>query len=509
MLRRAYLCLTATGCILLAAAASAQTDPTGAISGRVTGPSGVALGGVTVTASSPALQGTRTSVTSTNGDYIVPFLPPGEYKVAFARADFGALEKTRTLTVAETAILDAQLSLAGVAEAITVMAEASEAFGQAAPAAASYSAEAIDKLPVGRDLRGAVLLAPGTTSTGVGGGLTISGAMAFDSLYLVDGVVVGSTLLGQPRPLFVEDAIQETRTWTANISAEYGHFGGGVVNVVTRSGGNDFRGSFRTTLNNERWRALTPYEKTSVAGDPRSDEIVPTFEAALGFPILRDKLWFFAAGRAQNTSAARTLAFTNIPYQNPTDEKRYEGKLTWSLSPEHTFRGAYTGIDYKEENRSFGIVMDRASLYEIEVPEELVSLNYTGIVSPNLFVEGQYSQRKQTNVGRGSRFTDLVLGTPIFDRSRKFRLELPRQLCCLRRSAGRADPRAVSEPEYYREGLVFPLHIPARLPRPRGWPRHLRRRSADKHLAIRQRISDPGHRNHRPRRGAFSGLYPR
>ena len=78
----------------------------------------VVLGyGVTVTAFSPALQGTRTSVTSTNGDYIIPFLPPGEYRVTFARADFGALEKTRTLTVAETAILDAQLSLAGVAEA--------------------------------------------------------------------------------------------------------------------------------------------------------------------------------------------------------------------------------------------------------------------------------------------------------------------------------------------------------------------------------------------------------
>jgi outer membrane receptor for ferrienterochelin and colicin len=416
MLRRACLGLAASAYLL--AAASAQTNPTGAISGQVTDPSGLPLGGVTVTASSPALQGMRTAITSANGDYVIPFLPPGEYKVTFARAAFQTLEKTMSLKVAETATLDAQLSLAGIAESIAVVAEARNDFGQAAPAATSYQAEAIDKLPVGRDLRGAVLLAPGTTSTGPGGSLTISGAMSFESLYLVDGVVVGSTLLGQPRALFIEDAIEETTTWTANISAEYGHFGGGVVNAITKSGGNDFSGSFRTTFNNERWRALTPFEKTSVAGDPRSDEVVPTFEATLGGPIFRDRLWFFAAGRSQERPQARTLAFTNIPYENPTRERRYEGKLSFSVSAAHAFRGAYTRIDFEEENRSSLTVMDRASLYHIEVPEELLSLNYTGVLSSRLFVEGQYSHRKQTNVGRGSRFTDLVRGTIIFDRSR-------------------------------------------------------------------------------------------
>lgn len=149
MLRRAYLGLTVNACFLLAAAASAQTNPTGVISGRVTDPSGLALGGVTVTASSPALQGPRTSVTSAYGDYMIPFLPPGEYKVTFARDAFQTLERTRSLTVAETASLDAQLSLAGVAEAITVVAKARAPFGQAASATTSYQAEAIDKLPVG------------------------------------------------------------------------------------------------------------------------------------------------------------------------------------------------------------------------------------------------------------------------------------------------------------------------------------------------------------------------
>lgn len=418
MLRKAHLGLTVNACILLAAAASAQTNPTGVISGRVTEPSGLALAGVAVTASSPALQGTRTSVTSAHGDYIIPFLPPGDYTVTFAREAFRTLEKTTSLAVAETASLDAQLPLAGVAEAITVVAEARAAFGQAAPAATSYRAEAIDKLPVGRDLRGAVLLVPGTTSTGPSGSIAISGAMAFETLYLIDGAVVNSVPLAQARPLFIEDAIEETGTWTANISAEYGRFGGGVVNAITRSGGNDFGGSFRTTFNHERWRALTPFEKTSLAGDPRGDDLIPTFEATLGGPIFRDKLWFFAAGRAQETPSAKTLAFTNIPYENRTEELRYEAKLTGYLNPAHTFRGAYTRIDADEQNRSVQVVMDRASLYDIEVPEELVLLNYTGVLTSRLFLEGQYSRREQDNVGEGSRFTDLVRGTPILDRSR-------------------------------------------------------------------------------------------
>jgi hypothetical protein len=419
MLLQTHPALTVCACILLAASAAAQTNPTGVISGRVTDASSLALEGVSVTASSAALQGTRTSVTSAHGDYMIPFLPPGDYKVTFARDGFQTLEVSRSLAVAETASLDAELSLAGVAETVTVVAEGREAFGQEAPAATTYRAGAIDKLPVGRDLRGAALMAPAVTSTGPAASLTIAGAMSFENLYLVDGVVANNVSVGrEPRPLFIEDAIEETRTWTANISAEYGRFGGGVVNAVTKSGGNDFSGSLRATLNNERWRALTPFEKASVADDPRSNETNPTWEATLGGPIFRDKLWFFGAGRLQDRTATRTLAVTNIPYENSTDERRYEGKLTWSLSPEHTFRGAYTRIDADEKNRSFQVVMDRASLYPSEFPEELVSLNYTGVLTPRLFVEGQFSRRKRDRIGVGSRFTDLLRGTVISDRSR-------------------------------------------------------------------------------------------
>ena len=76
--------------LLIAAVAAAQTTPTGTLTGKVVDPDGLVLPGVTVTATSPSLQGTRTATTSANGDYIIPFLPAGEYKVVFELAGFPA-----------------------------------------------------------------------------------------------------------------------------------------------------------------------------------------------------------------------------------------------------------------------------------------------------------------------------------------------------------------------------------------------------------------------------------
>jgi len=83
-------------------AALAQTTPTGTLTGKVTDPDGLMLPGVTVTASSPALQGPRSAVTSEHGDYIIPFLPAGEYTVVFELSGFSTSEQKVRLQVAET-----------------------------------------------------------------------------------------------------------------------------------------------------------------------------------------------------------------------------------------------------------------------------------------------------------------------------------------------------------------------------------------------------------------------
>src|SRR5262249_39329057 len=138
----------------------------------------------------------------------------------------------------------------------------------------------------------------------------------------------------------------------------------------------------------------------------------------LGGPVLKDKLWFFGAGRWRSATTTKTTFATNLNWDDIRDQKRYEGKLTWSLTPKHTFKGAYTKIPDKENGNVFGNVMDLASLVTRETPNDLLSVNYTGILSPKFFVEGQYSRRTFSFIGSGSQFTDLLKGTLLLDQSR-------------------------------------------------------------------------------------------
>ena len=189
--------------------------------------------------------------------------------------------------------------------------------------------------------------------TGPSGAMSISGAASFENVFMVNGVVVQDNLRSTPFNLFIEDALQETTTTTAAVSAEYGRFSGGVVNAVTKSGGNEFSGSFRTTFDNDDWTALTPYPN-----DRRTDKIIPTYEATLGGPFVKDKLWFFGAMRARNFDETRTTSFTSISFPRELNEKRYEGKLTFSPTTKHTVKAAYTHIASTENGNTFGTIMD-------------------------------------------------------------------------------------------------------------------------------------------------------
>ncbi len=407
--------------MLVAGAAAAQTMPTGTLTGKVADPDRLVLPGVSVTVTSPAIQGSRTTTSSANGDYIIPFLPPGDYKVVFELPGFATLEKTVRIQVAEDVPLNVQMAIGALTENVIVTAAAVTAdFTNSATAAASYRQDLIDKLPVSRALTGAVLLAPGTTGTGPGGNITFSGAMSYEGLFLINGVVLNETLRNQSRALYIEDAIQEVKTSTGTISAEFGRFSGGVANTITKSGGNVFSGSFRTTLESDKWTGLTPYDKTLTTGDPRASTVLPTYEATIGGPILKNRLWFFGAYRYNENKNGNTTRYTNIPFTTVTNDQRVEGKGTWLISRNHTVRGGYTYKQLKSNDTfySSAVIMDLDSLIDSETPEKLTSVNYTGILMSNFFVEAQYSRRQLSFIGSGSRYTDIERGTIIFDRSR-------------------------------------------------------------------------------------------
>jgi outer membrane receptor protein involved in Fe transport len=398
--------LTVTSCILLAMPALAQ-NPTATLAGHVTDGS-LALPGVTVTASSPNLQGTRTATTSVEGDYIFKFLPPGEYRLRFELQGFQTLETTVKLSAAQTQELNATMPQAGVAEEVTV-AGSQETISIGTTASTTYTNDFVNKLPIPRDLENSVLLSPGVNANGPGGAITISGAQSYESLYLVNGVVVNENLRGQPLDLYVEDAVQETTTSTSGISAEYGRFAGGVVNTLTKSGGNDFHGSARVNFDNDTWTSKSPLTVS------REDKVNETYEATLGGYIFKDRLWFFVAARDRSTENASQTFFTNIPYTATEKLTRYEGKFTLSPTPNHRFVASYMTRESQDGNYGFTPFMDLESIYDRKEPEDLGAFNYTGVLTPNLFVEGQFSQRHFKFQDSGSRYTDLDRGTVLLD----------------------------------------------------------------------------------------------
>ena len=119
---------------------------------------------------------------------------------------------------------------------------------------------------------------------------------------MVNGVDVNDNLFGSANDLFIEDAILETSVLAHGVSRVVGRFSGGVVNVVTKSGGNSFSGSFRQNLSNPAWIAETPRQKQNGIVNP--SRVSKNYEGTMGGPVVRDRLWFFSAGRYENSDAA-------------------------------------------------------------------------------------------------------------------------------------------------------------------------------------------------------------
>ena len=153
--------------------------------------------------------------------------------------------------------------------------------------------EEVGILPMGRTPFEIAELAPGLTGNTVNDGqVTIGGSFAYDNVFLIDGVDINDNLFGYSNDLFIEEAIEEAQILTGGISAEYGRFSGGVINVVTKSGGKRLLGSFRVNMNKPDWVQRTPFEVEQ--GNERTGTLAnnSTYETTVGGPIVLDRLWF-------------------------------------------------------------------------------------------------------------------------------------------------------------------------------------------------------------------------
>ena len=473
-----------TTCLILALAANglSQGVQTGIIRGTVVDAQGAVVPGVTVTVTSPALQGPRSTVTDAQGSFSLRNLPAGDYEMTFELSGFRTVKQTSALPLGLTLERNVTVHPADVEIGVTVAAETPAPI--ATPiVGANFKHDEIEALATPRTLQGIATLSPGlTTNTPNRNQVAINGAFAFDNVFMVNGVDINDNLFGSPQDLFIEDGIEETQVLTSGVPAEYGRFTGGVVNAITKSGGNRFSGSFRTNFSNPQWTVQTPFETCDPAvttascrpAPERPDDLQFVYEGTLGGPIVKDKLWFFGAGRYSELSNASTLPISNQPNVQTDTNKRAEIKITGTAKTNHTIQGGYLNSPTDQASRpTFGFTIDPAAVVNPNYPNWYTFVNYRGVFGTKFLGEARYCNQKVPAAGhrrdehRPGRLSDHhvdpaagPLQRPVFrfDRSRRpEQFAADRQLHLLPR-LGQARPsrdqgrlRMVPEPEHRRQ----------------------------------------------------------
>jgi len=311
--RRLWLIWAGT-CLFAAFApdrAGAQT--TGWIAGIVRDSTGAVVPGVTVTVTGPALQReSLTAVTATDGAYRVSLVPPGVYTVMANLSGFS----TRTRTGVDVLLnrqttLDFTLAVAGVSEVVRVPAPAPLVEVSRADLSANVSQRTIDALPLnGRNFIDLIGLVPGARPDPTrpeGTNVQIFGERGAAVSYLVDGTTNNDPVNGGPRVRYTQDSIKEFEVITSGYDAEFGRAQGGVANIITRSGTNNFNGRALWFHRNNR------LDSSNVTGQSPPKLNRNQWGATLGGPIKRDSMFFFGSFEKVNEARGTNFDLSTIP----------------------------------------------------------------------------------------------------------------------------------------------------------------------------------------------------
>ena len=318
-----FAMVLACACLISGTSAGAQQTES-RIVGTVTDPNGGVLPGVSVTVTAIATGAARTVVSDERGRYIVTNLGPGAHRVSVELSGFAPGQSNVSLGVGETKPVDVALALAGLTEAVTVTGESSVVDTSSARIGVNVSPEEVANLPVnGRNFANLMTLATGATTDGNGGWASIRfNGKSNQQNYLnydgVDGTYVWDASPGylnatgsQFRLQTSMESVAEFRVNSGLAPAESGLGAGGNITVVSKTGGNSFRGSVFDYLRNDALDSASRYD------DRKQKLELNQFGGSIGGPLLANKTFFFVSyeGLRQTTG----LSFTEAV---PSDEAR-------------------------------------------------------------------------------------------------------------------------------------------------------------------------------------------
>jgi hypothetical protein len=416
---------------------------TGSITGTVRDSSGAVLPHAKVTARSVTTNQTRSASSAEDGTYGFAALPVGDYELRAELPGFSPyVNPGVTIALGREVLLDMTLGLAGVTANIGVIAQPPALDPAATAATTTIDPERIEELPVNsRNYLEFTLLAPGVapSSTQAGGvaqtqagsplmdsGFTFGGLRPRSNLIAIDGLDNTDETTGAARVALSPEIVREFQIVNNGISAESGGAAGGAINVVTRTGSNEYHGDAFLFGQNDAFNASDTIAAKTGAGRPLFHRYQPG--VALGGPIRRDRLFFYAAGEQEhrladsasdisgsirgrvNTALASGFA-PNLPvrsllgarFQTGSDETEAAGKLTY-LAGTHTLnsRFAFTNLRSRADafnTEEFNDFSSRGSSYTKDYQLTGSDLTVLSPTSINEFRLQASSRRALSNAG--------------------------------------------------------------------------------------------------------------
>jgi len=377
---------------------------TGKIVGKVTEEQGTPLPGVTVEISSPSLMGgVHSQVTSETGDYRFINLPPGTYKLVFSLDGFQKVEKQNIKVSLNTTVTeDMTLKQSTVEELVTVTAESPVVDVTKSGVSTTFTKEQMEDLPSGRfTVFDIIKQTPGLPQTEQSEWRNAAFGSNYESnAYLVDGVNISSPDLGHAWNWQPQDMYEEVEFSGVGAPAEYGSFTGAVVNIVTKSGGNSFSGSFSyygqfqglTDNNSPGGDLVKSIPPDKVFSYNRDKYLNASFN--LGGPIVKDRLWFFGLYERNEDNYSPWLVDPMVPTKYLGNKALL--KLSSQLGVKHKLVGSYYYEAFKFP----------ASPDEFNLPETVSTeagrtnqwnLLYTFLISNKAFLDLKYSYWETTD----------------------------------------------------------------------------------------------------------------
>jgi Carboxypeptidase regulatory-like domain/TonB dependent receptor-like, beta-barrel len=338
---------------ILISSATYAAETTASIIGTIYDDKGVVLPGATVTAVNVATNFTRVSTSETSGFYRVALLPPGTYTMTVEITGFiKEVRKGIELTLGKEIIQDYRLKLSAAGEIVEVVGETPLIDATKSQLGQTVDEESIKSLPLnGRDYTQLSLLAPGVKPVTLGnyGQFQIGGQRGDAVNYTIDGAENNFSYTNEARTLFTQEGVQEFMILTNRFSAEYGRATGGVINVISKSGTNEFHGNGFFFFRPDQLDAADFFADQRGVDFPVDQQ---QWGVTAGGPIKKDQTFFFVA--FEQTNRDGSLSVSPVPRYptgvrpKPIDLNLATAKVNHNLNEKHSMVFRYNFQDRSE-----------------------------------------------------------------------------------------------------------------------------------------------------------------